>query len=89
MTDCSGHMGDTRGHFENISLINRPSRNGWQVGVPAFEPGAGALLAVHVAQHDCLALAGQPGGEVGSQGTFTAATFAVDYCDHRHGEQLF
>jgi hypothetical protein len=43
------------------------------------------LLAVYITQHNGAALLRQPRSQVGSQGAFAAATFAINHSDNRHG----
>jgi hypothetical protein len=76
-------MGNTGGYAQYI-LINGPGRDGWQVFAATAQPGPGGLLAIHITQHDSVALMCAPCSQVGGNCAFATTSLAVDDCDHGH-----
>ena len=76
-------MGDAGRDAQDV-LVHGPGGDRGQDFVALAQPGTGGLLAVHVAEHDGMALMGAPGREVSCECAFATPSLAIDHGDDRH-----
>jgi hypothetical protein len=78
-------VGGALGRAHDVVAVEVPALYRWQRVRAQLQPQAGRLLAIDVAQHDLVPLAGEIARDVARQRGLADAALGVGHHDHRHG----